>query len=186
MIGFRTLYSDMYKCLTCHGMVVHSQQVEWITDAKLGVFSDISQPATVEALERSMQATGSGVDLFAQQPRMAALAADTAELTYGAAMLCADPGKLYHADITLCCMCQYVADRVLMLDGACVADAVKIYHVNAEGENRRHMRSDLLDNLQHGWLVYDLHAGDLGGAEKRRRTPDVRRPTQPQPLSGRL
>ena len=24
---------------------------------------------------------------------------------------------------------------------------------------------DLLCNLHHGWLVYDLHAGDLGGRE---------------------
>ena len=42
-IGFCTLYSDTYKCLMRHGTIVHSQQVEWTTDAKLVVFPDIFQ-----------------------------------------------------------------------------------------------------------------------------------------------
>ena len=117
MISYRTLYSDKYKCLMRHGTVVHSRQVEWITDAKLGVSPDISQPATVEALERSIQATGPGVDLFAQWLHMAAPAAEAANPTYGPAVLRADPGKLYRADGTLRCMRQYVAGRVLQLDG---------------------------------------------------------------------
>ena len=51
MIGYGLLHSDMYKCLTQHSTVIHSQQVEWITDAKLSVFPDISQKLTVKALE---------------------------------------------------------------------------------------------------------------------------------------
>ena len=51
MISYHSLYSDTYKCLTQHSTAIHSQQVEWITDAKLSVFPDISQKLTVKALE---------------------------------------------------------------------------------------------------------------------------------------
>ena len=124
MIGYRLLYSDTYKCLTQHGTVIHSRQVEWITDAKLGVFPNISQQSTVEALERSMQAKAPGVDLFARRAPAGESPAATPDSLYGAAMLRVDTGKLYRADGTLWCRRQYVVDRVLQLDGLTVADAL--------------------------------------------------------------
>ena len=148
-----------------HGTVVHLRQVKWITAARLGGFPDISQPATVEVLERSMQATSPGVGLFTQRPPASTHGADAADPTCSAAVLRADPGMPYRADGSLCCRRQYVADRVLQLNGLCVADALKTHYANTEGKNKRYKRSDLLYNLQHGCLVYDLHTGDLGGRE---------------------
>ena len=163
MIGYRSLYSDTYKCLTQHGTVIHSRQVEWITDAKLGVFPDISQKATVEALEWSMQAEAPGIDLFA---RLSCAQSEVdVDPSYGAALLRVDNGKLYRADGTLRCRRQYVADRVLQLDGLTVREALKTHYRDAKGEKKRYKRSDLLYDLQCGWLCYELHAGDLGGGE---------------------
>ena len=42
---------------------------------------------------------------------------------------------------------------------------MKTHYDNAKGESKRSRRSDLLYDLQHGWRVYGLHAGDLGGGE---------------------
>ena len=128
MTGYRTLYSDTYKCLTQHGMVVHLQQVKWITDTKLGMFPDISQSATVKALECLMQATGPGVDLFARRLPADMPRAKATNPTYSAAVLLADPGKLYHADGMLRCRCQYVDNHVLQLDRLCVADTLKAHY----------------------------------------------------------
>ena len=140
MATARTLYSGTYKCLTLHGTVIHSRQVEWITDAKLSMFPDISQESTVEALEKSMQATSPGVDLFARHAPPDKQSADALDPTYGTAVLRVDAGKLYRSDIdgSLRCRRQYVAGWVLQHDSLCVAGALKTHYNNAKGESKRY------------------------------------------------
>ena len=136
MISYQSLYSDTYKCLTQHGTVIHLQQVDWITDAKLGVFPDISQKVMVEALEQLMQAEAPGIDLFAWLSH-AQLEVDV-DLSYSAVLLCMDTGKLYQANGTLCCRQQYVADWVLQLDRLMVHKALKTHYRNTKGEKKRY------------------------------------------------
>ena len=101
MIGYRSLYSDTYKCLTQHGNVIHSRQVEWITDAKLGVFPDISQKSTIEALERSMQAEAPGVDLCARQVPAGGSPAAAPDPSYG--VLCCTLTRTSFTAPMVCC-----------------------------------------------------------------------------------
>ena len=54
---------------------------------------------------------------------------------------------------------------MLQLDGLTVADALKMHYDDTKGVKKRYKQSDLLYNLQHSWLVYKLHAGDLRGRE---------------------
>ena len=136
MIGYCSLYSDTYKCLTQHSTMIHSQQVKWITDAKLRVFLDISQKVTVEALEWLMQAEAPGINLFAQLS--CAQSEVDVDPSYGAALLCVDNGKLYWADGMLQCRQQYVADQVLQLDGLTVCEVLKMHYCDAKGEKKRY------------------------------------------------
>ena len=89
MIGFQSIYSDTYKCLT--SMVVHCRHVEWIMSARLSLFPDITLPTTVEALERSLMATG--LDLLAQREKPSSPAGATEALSHGSAVLHVDLEK---------------------------------------------------------------------------------------------
>ena len=39
-LGYQHIYSDVYRCLTRHGTIIHSKQVVWDIDAPLGVWID--------------------------------------------------------------------------------------------------------------------------------------------------
>ena len=34
--GYQHMYTYVYKCLTAHNTIIHSEQVDWIMDAPLG------------------------------------------------------------------------------------------------------------------------------------------------------
>ena len=37
-VGYQHMYTRVYKCLTRHGSVIHSEQVNWDMEAPLGLF----------------------------------------------------------------------------------------------------------------------------------------------------
>ena len=48
MIGYQHMYTTVYKCLTAHGTIIHTEQVSWDMEAPLGIFPDsgASKPAS--------------------------------------------------------------------------------------------------------------------------------------------
>ena len=78
-----------------------------------------------------------------------------------ASPLCEVSSVQNEADGTLWCRHQYVADQVLQLNSLTVCEALKTHYRNAKDEKKRYKRSDLLYDLQCGWLCYEPHAGDL-------------------------
>ena len=47
MVGYQHMYTSVYKCLTAHGTIIHTEQVSWDMEAPLGIFpgSGESKPA---------------------------------------------------------------------------------------------------------------------------------------------
>lgn len=84
-----------------------------------------------------MQAEAPGVDLFARHTPTSGSLAEAPDPSYGAAVLRVDMGKPYCTDGSLRCRRQYVADRVLQLDGLTVAGALKTHYDDAKGVKKR-------------------------------------------------
>ena len=52
-LGYQHIYSDVYRCLTRHGTVIHTKQVVWDVEAPLGVWIDETAitPAKIDESE---------------------------------------------------------------------------------------------------------------------------------------
>ena len=58
-VGYQHMYTTVYKCLTRHSTIVHSEQVDWSGTAPRGVFLSADNSPPEEAILRKL-----GVDLF--------------------------------------------------------------------------------------------------------------------------
>ena len=94
----RSVYWDACKCLGRHETLVHCRQIEWITGAKLNLFSVMALPALAEALETPLTGTEMRLGLVAQRAQPTASTEAAEILGYGAAVPCVDLTRPYCPD----------------------------------------------------------------------------------------
>ena len=52
MLGYQHVYSDVYRCLTQRGTIVHTKQVRWDMEGEIGVFPGVLRDAPTLVHER--------------------------------------------------------------------------------------------------------------------------------------
>ena len=66
-LGYQHVYSDVYRCLTRHGTIIHSKQVVWDVDAPLGVWLDDRHELDGGKIAESELYGSAGLQLFKEK-----------------------------------------------------------------------------------------------------------------------
>ena len=151
MIGYQHMYTTVYKCLTAHGIIIHTEQVPWDMEAPLGIFpgSGESKPAapreapTVVPSDLWRPSSGD-----AAEPRRKPTPIKTGAPPLGVIRLVKanvyDPtGKPRPKD--------YIFDRVRHVDGLTVEEARLRRFPDSRGRLKRYS-GDLAYDIATGWV----------------------------------
>ena len=150
-------YSNVYKCLTQHGTIVHTRKVEWDMETQLGLFppvrfSDLPRreggAPPIQQFEEGKAAapTGAAKMTRASRRRMSSLS--------GEAIVRINRSRVYRPDGSHR-PTEYIYQRLRAVDGLSVSAAGEVAVTNKNGETKLYSEADLRYDLQSGWIVLD-------------------------------
>ena len=158
-LGYQHVYSDVYRCLTKHGTVIHTKQVVWDLEAPLGVWLSNDSEPSQHKVEESELYGSIGLELFKDKHGKA-----RTEFGSANAILKAVPHRLHRSNNTIRPR-PYIYARARERDGVSVQEALHSKYLNEVGLPVRYTVADLRYDLKCGWLALDVHADAREGEE---------------------
>ena len=163
-VGYQHMYTRVYKCLTRHGSVIHSEQVNWDMEAPLGLFPTLDGVAshTEPVLNRL------DVDVFKPAGKPVAAgkvppAASRKGLPAGTIRINRD--KVYARDGTPKPK-PYIYDRIRSVDGLSVEEAQARVFPDKNGNPKRYS-GDIAYDLYHSqWIRIESGSDSALGAKE--------------------
>lgn len=167
MIGYQHVYTNVYKCLTQHGTVIHTEQVVWDKDPVLGVFPDVRKnapgmihgPPLAEVPDKLLghPATDKLLGHPAtpdppETPKARPKAAMPKDASGGIIRL--NRERVYTPDGTPVPK-KYILDRVRQLDGVPVEEARLMRFPDKNGKLKRYS-GDLAYDVSTGWILIEM------------------------------
>ena len=161
MLGYLSMYSRVYKCLTAHGTIIHSEKVQWHLKAPKGVLLDREAAVGNKALL---------LPLSDQLFNRVGEPGDSADLSPAKShskeaiktLLPAEPEFLLIRKNTLKSSVRaYIRARVDAINGCCVADVLGRWMEDSKGEMKRYKLSDLLYDIATGWIGLEISKVDI-------------------------
>ena len=170
-LGYQHVYSDVYRCLTKHGTVIHTKQVVWDLEAPLGVWLPDGSEPDRRTVEESELYGSIGLELVKDKNGKA-----RTEFGSANAILKAVPHRLHRSNTTIRPR-PYIYARARERDGVSVQEALSSKYLNEVGHPVKYTVADLRYDLKCGGLALDVHADAREGEDspKRMMTP----PTTP-------
>ena len=161
MLGYQHMYSRVYKCLTMHGTIVHTEKVQWHLKQQKGVFllreASAGVAGTLLPLPKPLFKPADSEDAVPSRAPKSGLA--KAAIT---SLLPAEPQYLLIRRNTLkSSAIAYLRARVEALDGQCAADAFGRWFIDRRGELKQYRLADLLYDLSTGWITLEVCPHDV-------------------------
>ena len=161
-LGYQHVYSDVYRCLTKHGNVIHTKQVVWDFEDPLGVWLSNDSEPNQHKVEESELYGSIGLELFKDKNGKA-----RTEFGSANAILKAVPHRLHRSNNTIRPR-PYIYARARERDGVSVQEALHSKYLNEVGLPVRYTVADLRYDLKCGWLALFM---PTHGRAKRMMTP---------------
>ena len=163
-LGYQHVYSDVYRCLTRHGTIIHSKQVVWDVDAPLGVWLDDRHELDGGKITESELYGSAGLQLFkekagAKTHRVSDFGGPDAVLRAVATRMLRRDGTPRPAD--------HIFQRCQQNDGICVQEALRTKFLDRDGLWRQYTEADLRYDLARGYLAIDVHSAAREGEGKK-------------------
>ena len=159
-VGYQHMYTTVYRCLTRHNTVVHSEQVYWDLKQPLGVFLSVKTGPPVKAPEKAPKLLD--VDLFAEKQKPAA-PADKKASSLPQGILRLNKAKVFDSDGRPRPK-PYILERIKAVDGLSVEEACKLEFPDLHGKLRPYRRDINYDLFQSEWIRIERSAEHESGA----------------------
>ena len=170
-LGFRSMYSTVYRCRTTRGSDIFVEQVEWDLDAPLGIFpkvrpDDESRDVPIDDrvfndafLDKKLRLVselyGSAEEQRAVMERPTSAGARLRNVGRRRIpdwhVLRPNFEKIYRPDGTIRCE-RYIRDRVEAVNGLTLAEAIKETFMNKHGKPMLYAARHIAYDVQYGWL----------------------------------
>ena len=172
MLGYQHMYSNVFRCLTTRGTIIHTVRVSWHLQSPLGIFLDhqgeqddsvplvspgnLFQEKTVEEKEVSPDVLDTDVPV---------VSSGKIERQRASTVLPADPRFLtIRKNPEKGSKTSYIYQRCAHLDGVCVHDAIGRHFLGSNGKLRPYKWSDFNYDVATGWIFLEVHASDVSDA----------------------
>ena len=153
MVGYQHMYTTVYRCLTRHNTIVHSEQVFWDMKAPLGVFLSPKTVASRSKQERPQKLKLKDVDLFAEkQKSKPAAPANKKASSMPSGTLRLNKSKVFDPSGNPRVQKPYILERVKAVDGLTVEEACKLEFPDAHGKLKPYHRDIHYDVFEREWL----------------------------------
>ena len=161
MLGYMSMYSRVYKCLTAHGTIIHSEKVQWHLKAPKGILLEREAAVGNKALLLPLSdklfnrvgEPGDNLDL----PTVKSHSKEAIKT-----LLPAEPEFLLIRKNTLKSSARaYIRARVDAIDGCCVADVLGRWMEDSKGAMKRYKLADLLYDISTGWIGLEISKVDI-------------------------
>jgi len=175
--GYQHMYTYVYKCLTAHNTIIHSEQVDWIMDAPLGQLlesTDLTKKGgkptssrlaiddvRVDSARSAERGVGGGT--LVELPK-AKKAPKEMHPEGACAILKLNESRFFkkNGDVR---PKAYVADRVKALDNTPLDEAVGKMFADADGKMRPYRKADLDYDISCGWLIVAVDGHSAGATD---------------------
>ena len=153
-VGYQHMYTVVYKCLTRHNTIIHSEQVRWDLDAPLGVFLS-TEPGGPVSKEASPKPSMKDIDVFAEKasrpsPKENSEKPKRQGSSLPSGILRINKDKFFDAEGNPRPK-KYISDRVKAVEGLTVAEAVVLEFPDKHGKLQKYRRDIFYDLFTQKW-----------------------------------